>query len=164
MIYTCETCGARSVDTPDEWHYERLYWWHVPCVTWYGRHVDLPSGGRGLLRESDGQEDRTTKPPMYEIATVTDFLAVPEDRLPDCLEEFAGYLSAARSYASLPGVQAVGPFVWRDDGQPGGQVEFCAADCPRDRWITLLLAGWPRWPGWRRVLSAVWPGGFKVGR
>jgi len=65
--------------------------------------------------------------PQYVIATVGDFLKVPEDRLADCLSEFVDFLGMARGIVELAsiagevvGVDAAaqfGPFIWIDDGK-----------------------------------------------
>lgn len=58
--------------------------------------------------------------PRYVIATVDDFLKVPEDRIRDCLLEFADYLNIVRwateAASGLCDVEA-GPFTWIDDGK-----------------------------------------------
>lgn len=68
--------------------------------------------------------------PVYNITAVTDFLSVPEDRLADCLHEFAIWLRMRRDMAAMPkaisdllgGKIAVTPqnadvFGWIDDGK-----------------------------------------------
>jgi len=64
--------------------------------------------------------------PQYRIGHVRDFLAVPEDRLSDCLTEFADFLGLARdtlemvkTIGEIVGEDAggeVGAFTWVDDG------------------------------------------------
>ena len=67
--------------------------------------------------------------PRYEIRTVRDFLAVPEDRIAECLREFAIVLEMARAGIGLmdavsdevtkPGAirwQLDETFTWIDDG------------------------------------------------
>ncbi len=65
--------------------------------------------------------------PEYRIATVQDFLKVPEDRLEECLHEFRDYLAIARDVTALAKAAGellgaketeteVGCFTWCDDG------------------------------------------------
>jgi len=63
---------------------------------------------------------------QYVIATVGDFLKVPEDRQADCLAEFADFLGVARGIVEFASVASkivgteaaveIGPFTWIDDG------------------------------------------------
>lgn len=73
--------------------------------------------------------------PEYRIATVQDFLKVPEDRLEECLKEFRDYLDIARSVTELAKVAGellgakdteteVGCFNWCDDGIRKGTVRL----------------------------------------
>jgi hypothetical protein len=65
--------------------------------------------------------------PEYVIATVGDFLKVPEDRQADCLTEFADFLGVARGIVELASIAGeivgadasaqIGPFTWIDDGK-----------------------------------------------
>lgn len=68
--------------------------------------------------------------PRYEIKSVRDFLAVPEDRIADCLREFATMLEMARAATGLldavsdevaePGAirwRMGETFTWVDDGE-----------------------------------------------
>lgn len=77
----------------------------------------------------------------YLIRTVEDFLAVPPEKLPECLSDFAQFLSAARSTAkmtdeidSLLGVKGAvkfdsSVFHWVDDGRGGlSAVQFHTQD------------------------------------
>lgn len=67
--------------------------------------------------------------PTYEIVTVNDFLAVPEDRIGECLEEFAHAIDLHRrtgalivavaesqGHVLLYGSLAMPSFTWIDDG------------------------------------------------
>ena len=59
----------------------------------------------------------------YVIRTFRDFLQVPEDRLADCLSEFADFLKQLRELSICPpdiGVE----FEWTDDGKRTGTIEF----------------------------------------
>ena len=74
--------------------------------------------------------------PEYVIATVGDFLKVPEDRQADCLAEFADFLGMARDIVELAaiagevvGVDAaaqIGPFTWIDDGKKNRTIRIHA--------------------------------------
>jgi len=65
--------------------------------------------------------------PEYVIATVGDFLKVPEDRQADCLAEFADFLDVARGLVEITEIAGemvgadataqIGPFTWIDDGK-----------------------------------------------
>lgn len=64
--------------------------------------------------------------PQYRIETVQDFLKVPEDRLPTCLEEFADFLEVIRAIDTMAGLVGAkeggvnyGAFTWVDDGKRG---------------------------------------------
>ncbi len=54
----------------------------------------------------------------YKIDTVLDFLSVPEDRMPDCLTDFAEWVEFARYFPNSPEVKVSG-FIWVDDGKRG---------------------------------------------
>ena len=72
----------------------------------------------------------------YHIATVSDFLKVPEDRQADCLAEFADFLGMARSIVEMAeiageviGMDAaaqIGPFIWIDDGKKNRTIRIHA--------------------------------------
>jgi hypothetical protein len=73
--------------------------------------------------------------PEYRIATVQDFLKVPEDRLDECLKEFRDYLDIARSVTELAKAAGellgaketeteVGCFNWCDDGIRNGTLRL----------------------------------------
>jgi hypothetical protein len=74
--------------------------------------------------------------PQYTIATVGDFLKVPEERQADCLTEFADFLGMARGIVELAeivgevvGADAaaqIGPFVWIDDGKKNRTIRIHA--------------------------------------
>lgn len=57
----------------------------------------------------------------FEIKTVADFLAVPEEKLDECMRDFEHWVKLARAMGELlgHGVMVVDRFVWVDDGQPG---------------------------------------------
>jgi hypothetical protein len=69
------------------------------------------------------------EPLTYQIGTVNDFLAVPEDRIGECLEEFAHAIDLHRRTAALISIVAeaqgnslpvslfaMPSFTWIDDG------------------------------------------------
>jgi hypothetical protein len=67
-------------------------------------------------------------PPTYEIATVADFLTVPEDRWDACLKDFREFLGLASALKETADVMAdllgadkdknkVESFTWIDDGK-----------------------------------------------
>lgn len=63
----------------------------------------------------------------YTIRTPKDFLRVPEDRLPECLQEFGLWLAVGRACEGLLGDIPIAndpfeTFVWIDDGK--GEVTF----------------------------------------
>ncbi len=63
----------------------------------------------------------------YRIEKILDFLKVPEDRLPICLEEFATFLGVARANIALTDMLAksltmentttIQAYTWIDDGK-----------------------------------------------
>lgn len=58
---------------------------------------------------------------IYKIETVADFLKVPEDRLDDCLKEFAAWVVISKSMIGFSdscgaGLEVIG-FTWVDDGK-----------------------------------------------
>jgi len=63
-----------------------------------------------------------TEPKRYMIKTLDDFLGVPDDRIDQCLKEFAIFIYTARFVASSAEeacgkkVVEVGGFEWIDDG------------------------------------------------
>jgi hypothetical protein len=64
---------------------------------------------------SDGMSDK-----VYEIHTVTDFLAVPLDRLPACLDDFTTWCAIAQLVIAEgnPSVKMLtDAFRWIDDGK-----------------------------------------------
>lgn len=84
---------------------------------------------------TDGQH------PEYAIRVVEDFLAVPDDRLDDCLAEFANTVRAARATKAailaameqegIPlsgGLVALGSWRWIDDGERAIRVEFAPVE------------------------------------
>lgn len=65
--------------------------------------------------------------PKYRLEKVTDFLAVPQDRLEVCLLEFRDYLALVRGLVDMAdeanealgrhvALLEIGPFEWIDDG------------------------------------------------
>ena len=55
----------------------------------------------------------------YTIATLRDFLLIPEDRLSECLYEFKSWLACTNFMAGLhgdPDRLIIPPFIWCDDG------------------------------------------------
>ena len=74
--------------------------------------------------------------PEYVIATVGDFLKVPEDRQADCLKEFADFLGVARGIVELASIAGeivgadaaaqIGPFTWIDDGKKNRTIRIHA--------------------------------------
>lgn len=70
----------------------------------------------------------------YRIETVADFLNVPEDRIEDCLKEFADFielsramLQAASFMAQIMGIEdksKIGAYTWIDDGKKEKTVRF----------------------------------------
>jgi hypothetical protein len=74
---------------------------------------------------SEGDDMSTA--PKYRIATVTDFLKVPSDRIADCIAEFADYLVIMREIIEKASTLSGTPissvafeptvFVWTDDGE-----------------------------------------------
>jgi hypothetical protein len=72
--------------------------------------------------------------PEYVIATVSDFLKVPENRQADCLAEFADFLGVARGIVELFGTEAaaqIGPFAWIDDGKRNRTIRIHAQNTAR---------------------------------
>jgi hypothetical protein len=77
----------------------------------------------------------------YVIATVVDFLKVPEDRQADCLAEFADFLGVARGIVELASIAGeivgadaaaqIGPFTWIDDGKKNRTIRIHAQNAPR---------------------------------
>lgn len=66
----------------------------------------------------------------YEIATVEDFLKVPEDKLSECLKDFASWVGMVRLVRDL-GPEIVklrehGNFVWTDDGKREANIHLHA--------------------------------------
>ena len=78
----------------------------------------------------------TGSAPEYVIATVSDFLKVPEDRQADCLTEFADFLGMARVIVELASIAGeivgadaaaqIGPFTWIDDGKKNRTIRIHA--------------------------------------
>ena len=74
--------------------------------------------------------------PQYVIATIGDFLKVPEDRQADCLAEFADFLVMARGLVELVEIAGeivgadaaaqIGPFTWIDDGKKNRTIRIHA--------------------------------------
>ncbi len=75
------------------------------------------------------------EPKRYPIETLEDLLQVPPDRLDDCLADIRDYLELIRPLSALIDMakyvaeadgEAIeedvkhGPFIWIDDGEPGG--------------------------------------------
>ena len=93
----------------------------------------------------------------YQIETVADFLRVPEDRIADCLAEFADYLSMARGIieqADIAGeligavvAAKIDPFEWTDDGRRKRQIEIRAATSDHTKALTWRKR-MPTEPGW----------------
>lgn len=78
--------------------------------------------------------------PEYPIALLTDFLAVPRERLGECLTDFAAWLAVRREsvkfdaelseiFGAAPGgIQSLDSFTWIDDGERGiRQLHFVTA-------------------------------------
>lgn len=78
------------------------------------------------------ETEKTNK--NYYIKNVMDFLKVPEDRITDCLKEFADFLKLLRPLYELSGKisETLGEetpieildFVWIDDGLKNRTVKF----------------------------------------
>jgi hypothetical protein len=74
--------------------------------------------------------------PQYTIATVGDFLKVPEERQADCLTEFADFLGMARGIVELASIvgeivgadaaATIGPYTWIDDGKKNRTIRISA--------------------------------------
>ena len=59
------------------------------------------------------------KPPTYRIETVADFMALPEECIDACLDEFRTFLRIAGPMLDMLGrddVEFVPAFQWIDDG------------------------------------------------
>lgn len=79
----------------------------------------------------------------YVIATVGDFLKVPEDRQADCLAEFADFLGVARGIVELASIAGevvggdasaqIGPFTWIDDGKRNRTIRIHVKNDGADR-------------------------------
>ncbi len=75
-----------------------------------------------------------TEPKTYEIRTVDDLLAVPDERLEACLIDLAAYVRIVRTSVQLgedvarlldiPGLCGPGRFVWIDDGMHEARLQF----------------------------------------
>ena len=72
----------------------------------------------------------------YTIATVQDFLRVPENRLDACLEEFRDWMNDVYEFHRRGGIAlVVAAFEWTDDGIPKGRIEL--SPCPeKDSGVT----------------------------
>lgn len=58
-------------------------------------------------------------PAEYEITTVADFAKVPDDRIEDCLREFAGLVISHRINLQRPDFNLLlDSWTWIDDGIP----------------------------------------------
>jgi hypothetical protein len=88
--------------------------------------------------------------PTYQIAALSDFRKVPEDRLAACLTEFADWLEITRRADALlrslaPDHPADQPiladelFVWIDDGARNVDMRLTAKDGEPD----LIHVSWP---------------------
>jgi hypothetical protein len=91
---------------------------------------DSPDGAQCRRCEQASRVDMES--PEYLIASIDDFLQVPQDRLAACLIEFHDYLAALRTEreaacqaADADDVETNG-FVWRDDGARRRVITFQA--------------------------------------
>ena len=93
-----------------------------------------------------------TEPKSYRIATLDDFLAVPEDRLAACLEEFADWCEVSRRTEAVlrtlvPDHPADKPllaalaFEWTDDG--ARHVTMSLSFAAGDSSVELARVEWP---------------------
>jgi hypothetical protein len=86
----------------------------------------------------DESEHGDPEAATYQIETVADFLRVPEDRIADCLAEFADYLTMARGIieqaeiagevVGVPVTAQIDPFKWVDDGRQKRRIEIMGGD------------------------------------
>jgi hypothetical protein len=69
-----------------------------------------------------------TEPKTYRIATVEDFLKVPEERLECCLSEFRTVLRTFRLFEAVIGRELEPAFTWVDDGENHITVDVMVAE------------------------------------
>jgi hypothetical protein len=86
-------------------------------------------------------KDKIGSEQEYVIATVGDFMKVPEDRQADCLAEFADFLDTARGTVELAGLVCelvgavraavqIGPFTWIDGGKKKRTIRIHTQNAP----------------------------------
>ena len=83
---------------------------------------------------SDAVPPHAAQPPRYEIATLADFVKVPQDRLCDCLAEFAAFveligdieamLQDASKATRINIALKPSVFTWIDDGRYDSTITF----------------------------------------
>ena len=96
-----------------------------------------------LIREANDDEEKSTNSvsndseqhEQYVISSIQDFFKVPEDRITDCLEEFASFLTVARGMKKLINTVGdasndinIGAFTWTDDGKKEGNINIIQSD------------------------------------
>ncbi len=95
-------------------------------------------------KTADGAGESSPAPdgsaPHYVIATVADFLKVPEARQAECLAEFADFIATARGIVELAGIAGegvgvdaaaqIGPYTWIDDGKKNRTILIHAQTTP----------------------------------